>query len=101
MLNTSRYIACTFTSNYPEFPDSCFFLQLTARKYVGQVLADGAHIYIEELAHLPLTEPHCLALYPNINSGLIGMWLVDNNGVIKFVHVTLIVVKVDLYLIIA
>ena len=29
------------------------------------------------------------------------MWLVDNDGVIKFVHVTLIVVKVDLYLIIA
>ena len=51
--------------------------------------------------HLPLAEPHSFALYPNINSGLISIWLVNNDGVIKFVHVALIVVKVDLYLIIA
>ena len=47
VLNTSRYIARTFASNYPESPDSCLFLQLTARKYVGQVLGNGTHIYIE------------------------------------------------------
>ena len=35
----------------PEFPDSCLTLQLTGGEDVPEVLADGAHVDVEQLGH--------------------------------------------------
>ena len=79
MLNVSRHVPRSFAPNYPEFPDSCLFFQLTARKNVGQVLTDRTHVHIKQLAHLPLAQPHRLAFHTYIDACLPLNRLIDDD----------------------
>ena len=54
--------------NYPESPDSCLPLQLTGGEDVAQVLADGAHIDVEQLSHQLPRQPHRLMLVPRLDT---------------------------------
>lgn len=46
--------------NTPEFPECCFTLKLLIFVDILQVLVNRAHILVEQLCHLPLTEPQGL-----------------------------------------
>jgi hypothetical protein len=60
--DTLQVVSFFFGLNYPEFPDSCFWLDFCGLKDVFQVLADGAHIHGEQLGHQLLAEQDRLTL---------------------------------------
>ena len=68
MVDAARHLPGALGSNYPESPDSCLPLQLAGGKNVSQVLADGAHIDIEQLSHQLLRQPDRLVLVPRLNA---------------------------------
>ena len=50
-------LALALLANYPEFPDSWFFLQFTLLEHIAHVLVDGSHVFAKQLRHLDLAEP--------------------------------------------
>lgn len=71
MVDAACHLAQTFGSNYPEFPDSCLALQLAGGEDVPQMLANGAHVDVEQLGHQALRQPDRLILIPRFNAGTI------------------------------
>ena len=71
MVDAACHLAQTLGPNYPEFPDSCLALQLAGGEDVPQVLADGAHVNIEQLGHQALRQPDRLIPIPRFNAGTI------------------------------
>ena len=68
VVDAARHLPGALGSNYPESPDSCLPLQLAGGKNVAQVLADGAHIDVEQLSHQLLRQPDRLVLVPRLNA---------------------------------
>src|SRR5690606_34169031 len=57
VVDFARNVAITFGSNYPETPDSCLSLKLTFVVDVSKVLANRAHVSLEQLRHHGLGQP--------------------------------------------
>lgn len=52
----------TLLLNYPEFPDSCGFIQLRIIKNLFDMVADRTHVNIIKRRHHLLCQPDILAL---------------------------------------
>jgi hypothetical protein len=65
--------------SYPEFPDNCFLGQFTLHEDVLDVFVDGADIFLEQLRHQLLRQPHGLVLKPALNARPAILRLVEDH----------------------
>ncbi|MNP82989.1 hypothetical protein D3C76_1817900 [compost metagenome] len=79
MLDITRHVTTPLLSNYPEIPDSCHLLQFTLCEHIAYVFADGSHILVEQLRHLPLGQPDGLPFQSYLGE-VFAFMLVDQYG---------------------
>jgi hypothetical protein len=62
VLNLAKNLAISFTSNHPEFPDSCLAAELALVEDVHEVLVDRADVLLEQVGDQRLREPDGVVL---------------------------------------
>ncbi|MNP21601.1 hypothetical protein D3C76_1142270 [compost metagenome] len=91
VLNFARHMTAPLLANYPEIPDSCRRLQFAFGVYVTDVLVDSSYILVEQLRHLPLSQPDGLPFQSYLGDGF-SFALVDQyrQRLLQDVHVVVL-----------
>ena len=74
MLRIAFNLPSSFCLNYPEIPDSCFFLKFRIRIYLFNMFVDSTNIHIVHYSHHLLCQPYIFILVAHLNTVLLSTY---------------------------